>query len=488
MNKPIRFTLALIASALLVPATLAQTSATKKAARTTKAAATPKAAAKASPPAAAASAVAVPAPAPAKPAVSPVNVGPRTADYIVAVVNTEPVTNNEVRARMARAQRQIAERHLPQPPVEELRKQMLERLIGERAQLQYAKETGLTVDDAALKQAELSIARQNQLGSVEELYRRIEKEGLNVKEFRDDVRNQVMLARLREREIEPRVKVTDNEVDAFIREQTTGARQSPMELNMAMILVAVPDNTSADELERLRARAEEVVKRARAGDDFAALAREFSDANQRGRDGGVLGLRTADRYPDLFVNSVQHARVGEIVGPVKSGAGFHIIKLLERKQNNELPDVKIPQTHVHHILLRISATQSEQIARDRAADFKRRIESGQISFENLARQQSQDESAADGGDVGWTMPGQFVPELEQTMDNLRVGQISDPVVSRFGVHLIRVDGRREQVLTADEQRQMARNMLREKKAQDEFDTWAKEIRGRAFVEYRDPPT
>ena len=437
-------------------------------------------------PAPAAAPAAVPAAPVATPAPAPASSAPREADFIVAVVNTEPVTNNEVRARIARAQRQLAERGGPQPPADVLRKEMLERLIAERAQLQYARETGLKVDDGALAQAELSIARQNQLATVEQLYQRIQQEGIAVQDFRDDVRNQVLLARLREREIEPKLKVTDADIDAFIREQT-GVRAGGMDLNMAMILVATPERANAAELARLQARADEVARRAKGGEDFAKLAAEFSDANNRGRDGGVLGLLPADKYPELFQRSVQRARVGEVVGPVRSGAGFHVLKLLERKQNNDLPDVKIPQTHVQHILLKTGPSQSEQVARERAADFKRRIQSGQATFEQLARQYSQDDSAKEGGDLGWAAPGQFVPEFEQAMNNLNDGQVSDPVVSRFGVHLIRVDGRREQVLTSAEQRQLARNMLREKKAQEAFETWAREVRGRAYVEYRDPP-
>ena len=434
----------------------------------------PAAAPAAAPAGAAAAAVAAPAPASA---------APREADFIVAVVNTEPVTNNEVRARIARAQRQLAERGGPQPPADVLRKEMLERLIAERAQLQYARETGLKVDDGALAQAELSIARQNQLATVEQLYQRIQQEGIAVQDFRDDVRNQVLLARLREREIEPKLRVTDAEVEAFIREQT-GARAGVPEINLAMILVAVPEGSGAAEVARLQARAEDVARRARGGEDFTKLAAETSDANNRGRDGGVLGLRPADRYPDLFVQGTRGLRVGEVAGPVKSDAGFHVLKLLERKVSNDLPEVKIPQTRVSHILLKTGPSQSPQVARERLADFKRRIQSGQASFEALAREHSQDGSAADGGELGWAGPGQFVPEFEQAMNNLDAGQVSDPVVTRFGMHLIRVEGRREEVLTGAEQRQLARNMLRERKAQEAFETWAREVRGRAYVEYR----
>ncbi|MGB3069588.1 MAG: peptidylprolyl isomerase, partial [Ottowia sp.] len=387
--------------------------------------------------------------------------------------------------RMARAERQLAERRAPMPPRDAMRKEILERLISERAQLQYARELDLKVDDTALGQAELSIARQNQLSSIEELHKRVQQEGIPLKDFRDDVRNQVLLARLREREIEPKLKISETDVDTFIREQT-GAKQGAMDINMAMILVAVPENADAAEQARLEARAKDAAQRARAGEDFAKLAEEFSDANNRGKDGGVLGLRPTDRYPELFVQATNRVRPGGIAGPVKSAAGWHILKVLERKQG-DLPDVKIPQTQVRHILLRVSPSQSEKVAVDRLADFKRRLQSGQASFESLAREYSQDASAPEGGELGWASPGQFVPEFEQAMNNLDAGQVSDPVVSRFGVHLIQVEGRREHVLSAAEQRQLARNMLREKKAQEAFETWANEVRGRAYVEYREPP-
>lgn len=429
------------------------------------------------------------APAPAAsptPAPAATSSAARGADYIVAIVNSEPVTNHEVRARAARAEREMQARGMTPPPAAELRKEILERLISERAQLQYAREIGLKADAATLAQAELAIARQNQLPSVEILHQQIEREGISVREFQDDLRNQVLLSRLREREIEPQLRISDADVDAFIREQT-GAQPGIPEINLAMILVAVPEHAGAAEVERLKARADEVAQRARAGEDFAQLAVEFSDANQRGRDGGVLGLRPTRQYPDLFIQSTQGVRVGGIAGPVKSDAGFHVLKVLERKLNREPAEVRIPQTEVRHILLKIGPTQSEQVARERLADYKRRIQSGQATFAELARAHSQDASAADGGELGWAAPGQFVPEFEQAMNNLDPGQVSDPVTTRFGVHLIQVEGRREQVLTGAEQRELARNMLREKKAEEAFDTWAREVRGRAYVEYREPP-
>lgn len=410
----------------------------------------------------------------------------READHIVAVVNSEPITRHEVRARMARALRELDERGIQPPSDAVLRRDMLERLIAERAQLQYAKDIGIDIDEAVLAQAELTVARQNGMDSVEALHQRIQEEGIVVAEFRADLRNQVLLARLREREIEPRLKLSEAEVEAFIREQT-GAPVGEPEINLAMILIAVPEGGNPDEVARLRQRADEVARRARAGEDFAKLAQEFSDANNRGRDGGELGLRPRERYPELFVQSTQRLRVGESTGPVQSDAGFHVLKLLERRVNTELPEVVMPQTRVRHILLQPGPGQSPEVARERLLDFKRRIEAGQATFEALAREHSQDNSAPDGGDLGWANPGQFVPEFEQTMNNLAEGQISEPVASRFGVHLIRVDSRREQVLSAAEQRELARGMLREQKAQEAFETWAQEVRGQAYVEYRDEP-
>jgi len=412
---------------------------------------------------------------------------PQPADHIVAVVNNEPITNNEVRERVARAQREARTRNLPEPVLGELRKAALEHLIAERAQLQYARSQGMKVSDEALAQAELAVARQNELASAEELERRVQAEGIPLKTFRDDIRNQVLMAQLREREIEPKIQITDTEVDTFLREQT-GAPVGEALVNLAMILIAVPEKATPEEAQRLQARAEDVARRARDGENFAKLAAETSDANRHGADGGELGLRPQNQYPELFIQTTRGLRVGSVTGPVRSGAGYHILKVLERKQNDQLAEVKIPQTHARHILLKISPAQSESVARQRLADFKRRILSGQATFGELARENSQDPgSAEDGGDLGWTNPGQFVPEFEQALGNLDPGQISDPVATRYGIHLIQLESRRAKVLTPDEQRQLARNMLREKKAQEAFDTWSKEVRGRAYIEYRDPP-
>jgi len=413
----------------------------------------------------------------------PVDSGPRPADYIVAVVNSEPITNNEVRTRMARFEQQLRQSGQPVPPRSEFARQVLERLISEKAQLQLARETGVKVEESTVDQAEQNVARQNRI-DLAELRRRLAAEGLPLAQFREDLRNQLTLTRLRERELEPRVKVTDLEVEQYLREQRQGDA-APMELNLAQILIAVPEQASEAQIAALRAKAQRVQERARAGEDFGKLVREFSDSPGTA-NAGQAGLRSADRYPPLFVQAVQALPEGGVSELIRSGAGFHIIKVIEKRRGG-LPGITVVQSHARHILLRPSAQLSEAAARQRLADFKKRIEAGQADFAQLAREFSQDASAAKGGDLGWANPGLFVPEFEETMDSLSPGQIADPVVSRFGVHLIQLLERREARLSEREQRELARNVLREKKLDEAYAQWAQDVRGRAYVELREPP-
>lgn len=414
------------------------------------------------------------------------------ADYIVAIVNTEPITRYEVVTRMARVRADHAgngraDAGLPSDEV--LEQQVLEQLITERAQLQYAREMDLHVDEQAIDQAELAIARQNELSSVEELHQHLVADGIDPTEFREDLRNQVLLQRLRAREIEPQLQVSSREVDDFIRQQTGAAASvDKSEINLGMILLAVPEGADSAQESRQRDLATEIARRADAGEDFSALARQYSDANNHEEDGGVMGLRPVQDYPALFLDGTAGKRVGTVVGPIRSPAGFHVLKVLEYKSRHELPEVRIPETHARHILLQAESQQDIDAARERLLDYRARIESGRDSFADLAERYSQDAgSAGQGGDLGWVAMGQFVPEFDQALSNLDPGQISQPIVTRFGVHLIEVLDRREQILDADTQRELARNILREQKAQEEFENWAREVRGRAYVEYRDPP-
>ncbi|CAN7698855.1 peptidylprolyl isomerase [Variovorax sp. LjRoot290] len=426
------------------------------------------------------------APAPAAPRTAPpaAPAAPvqRSAEYIVALVNSEPITNTEVQTRVERILKENAEAQ--RVPRAELTRLVLERLIAERAQLQQAKEAGIKVDELAIDQAEQTVARQNQMSLVE-LRSRVAAEGISPQTFRNDLRDQLLLTRLRDREVEAKVKVSDIEVDQFIRDQRTSPNAATQNINIAQVLVAVPESASDAQVASLQQRAQGVAQRARAGEDFAKLAQEFSDSPDRAV-GGALGMRSADRYPSLFVDATQSTAVNGIAGPIRSGAGFHVLKVLAKSQPGAA-DAVVTQTQVRHILLRSDAKRSTAQAVAQLAEFKERIQKGTGDFAGLARDNSQDASAKEGGDLGWSRPGQFVPEFEEAMNRLAPGQVSDPVVSRFGVHLIQVVARRDAKLSQAEQREAARAVLREKKVEEAFETWAQEIRARAYVEYREPP-
>ncbi|WPC67013.1 peptidylprolyl isomerase [Rhodoferax ferrireducens] len=408
------------------------------------------------------------------------------ADYIVAVVNSEPITNNEVRAALQRVLQQLAQQGNPQVDNKTLVRQVLERLINEKAQLQLARESGIAADEAAIDQAEQNIARQNQL-TVTELRRRLTQEGGVPGQFRNQLRDQILLTRLREREVEPRARVSELEIDQFLREQQSST-PAVQQINLAQVLVSVPDTATPVQVTALQARAQRALARARAGEDFATLVREFSDASDKASlaNGGELGLRTADRYPPLFLEATHNLAVGEISALVRSGAGFHILKVLEKK-SAALPAMTVTQSRARHILLRVSPQLTESAARDKLNEFKKRVAAGQADFAALARDHSQDGSAAQGGDLGWANPGMFVPEFEAVMNSLTPGQISEPLVSRFGVHLIQLMERRQATLSPQEQREAVRAMLHEKKLDEAYISWAQDVRGRAYVELREPP-
>lgn len=419
---------------------------------------------------------AAPVPAPPRPSATP----QRAADFIVAVVNSEPITNIEVRLEAQRLAQQLAQARRPAFGQAELGRIVLERLISDKAQLQLARDTGIRVDNLAVDQAEQNVARQNQI-DVPELRKRLEKDGISLAPFRESLREQLMLVRLREREVDSRVRVSDLEVEQFTRDQASNPVGSNQQINIAQILVAVPESATPEQVATLQAKAQGVLQRARANEDFAALARELSDSPDRA-NGGQLGLRPPDRVPPLFLDATQALSAGGVADLVRSGAGFHVLKVVEKG----LAGMTAVQQRARHILLRASAQLNETQARDKLSDFKRRVESGQADFAALARDNSQDGSAAQGGDLGWASPGQFVPEFEQVMNALQPGQISEPLVSRFGMHLIQLQERRTATLSKAEQNEVIRNQLRDKKLDEAFLVWVQEVRGRAYVEFREP--
>jgi peptidyl-prolyl cis-trans isomerase SurA len=406
-----------------------------------------------------------------------------SGDYIVAVVNSELVTAAEVEQRIERIRAASTPRGGQLPPVTDpLRQQALDSLIEERVLLPYARDSGMRVDDVEIDRAAQTIAAQNKM-TMAQLRDRVAADGMDFARFRSNLRDQILLERVREREVGQRTRVTDAEIDKYLADRNVaGARD--IELNIAQILIPVPEGTGAEDLAQRQARAEAALARLRAGEDFAVVAREVSEDGNRAR-GGEIGLRPASRLPDLFVEQVRGLRPGEVSPTVlRSGAGLHVLKLLERRDSS---GVRITQTRARHILLRPSPQLSADLARQRLLDMRTQIERGSNTFEGLARQFSEDASAAQGGDLGWVNPGAFVPEFEEAMNRLTVGGISQPVSSRFGIHLIEVVDRRETTLDAKQLREQARSALREQKFEEAYLEWAKELRSRAYVEMRDPP-
>jgi len=408
--------------------------------------------------------------------------GAQSGDYIVVVVNQELVTAGEVQQRIARARDEAERNRSTLPPPTALRQQVLDSLIDERVLVTNAREMSNRIDDVELDRAVGNVAVQNQL-TLAQLKDRLKKEGIAFAKFRDNVRDQMMVERVREREVINRIRVSDAEIDALLlqKRQEAGANA---EFDIAQILVTMPEGASIAVASERRQRALAALARVRGGEDFAAVARELSEDANRAQ-GGKIGLRAADRLPDLFVKAVQSLKPGDVAPePVRSGAGFHILKLLEKK---EAGPFTVQQARARHILLRPSAELTVEAATRRLAQFKREIQSGSRTFEQLARANSEDGSAAQGGDLGWTSPGAFVPEFEEAVAALPIGGMSDPVTTRFGLHLIQLLERRQTELDVRQQREQARNILKEQKFEGAYADWLRDLRGRAYIELRDPP-
>jgi peptidyl-prolyl cis-trans isomerase SurA len=407
---------------------------------------------------------------------------PAMADYIVAVVNQELVTNAELQGRLARIREEAARSKTALPPPAELRKQVLEALIDERVQVTNARETGPKIDEAELDRTVANVAVQNQMTMVQ-LRARLQQQGIPYATFRNNVKDQMLMERVREREVNQRIRINNDDIDKLI-EQRRAAAGTSTQINIAQILITVPEGAAAEVVAQRKARAEAALARVKGGEAFDVVAKEVSEDGNKAL-GGVIGLRPMDRLPDVFVEVARTLKPGEISPTLlRSGAGFHVLKLVDRQEGGAFT---VQQTHARHILLRVSEQLSADAASRRLAEFKREITSGAKLFEQLARDNSEDASAAAGGDLGWASPGTFVPEFEETMNALPLNGISDPLTSRFGVHLIQVLERRQVNLDAKQQREQARNVLREQKFEDAYLEWVRDLRGRAYIEMRDAP-
>ena len=401
-------------------------------------------------------------------------------DYIVAVVDSVPITNHDVRLKAQTLQRdaQRTGKSMAEVPL----KQALERLIAEKASLELAREMGIQVDEAAVDQAELTLASQQNM-SVSVLRERARAEGSSPERLRRELRDQITIQRLAERNVPARIQITDADIEAEVQARLQASGNLNPDVELAHILIAVPDNASPEQVNALRQRAEQALERLRQGADFAAMAQQMSNGAERER-GGLMGLKPLDRYPTLFVDAVRPLTVGQFAPLVRSGAGFHILRVVQRRASAV---ATVTETRVRHILLRPGGQLSLVQARAQLAEYRRAIEAQRADFAALAREHSQDATAAQGGDLGWVTPGVFVPEFEEVMNGLQPGQLSDPLVSRFGVHLIEVLERRESPIGERDLRELVRSQLRARKYPEIFEAWSQEVRGRAYVEYRDPP-
>nr|WP_198982930.1 peptidylprolyl isomerase [Herbaspirillum sp. ASV7] len=438
------------------------------------------AAARTAAPAAAPAPVAAPAPAAAA---ARARVEPRPVDSILVVVNNEVITRQEVAERLASVEKRMAAQNVQLPPRNQLVRQLVERMIVERAQAQTAKESGIVVDDAMLDRAMQRIAEQNKL-SMPEFRKRLEAEGMVYASFREEIRREILSQRLREREVDNKVVVTESEIDNYLAAEANAGGQR-QELDIAQILVRVPENASPEQLAARRERAEDVLRQLKTGADFAKTAATYSDASDA-LSGGDLGWRPAERLPQLFLDGVAKLQDGQISGLLKSGNGFHILKLVGRRAADgaQAAAPAVQQTHVRHILIKVNQVVTAADAKRKLTELKERLDHGSATFEELAKLYSNDLSASKGGDLGWVYPGDTVPEFERAMDQLKPGEVSQPIESPFGFHLIQVVERKTDDASKERARQAARQAIRERKIEEATEDWMRQIRDRAYVEYR----
>jgi len=408
---------------------------------------------------------------------------PIVIDRIVAVVNDEAITALELQERAQFAMKQLAQQGTTPPPRAVVERQLLERLIADRVQLQFAKETGVRVDDAELDRAIGRIAEQNKI-TVEALRATLEKDGVPYSKFREDIRSEIVRSRLREREVDNKIVITESEIDALLSASSSEELASD-EVDLSHILVVVPENASPEQLKARRARAEEALAQVSKGVDFRQVAVAFSEAPDA-LQGGAMGWRASDRLPTIFHEALKTMKPGDLSGLLRSANGFHILRLNDRRGASsaaaQVP-VSVQQTRVRHILVKTNELISENEARNRLRTLKERLEN-KADFADLARVHSEDASASRGGDLGWILPGDTVPEFERAMNTLKPGEISDPVRSPFGWHLIQVLERGTQDVSKERRRLTARQTLRARKSDEAYQEWVRQLRDSAYVEVR----
>ena len=397
-------------------------------------------------------------------------------DRIIAVVDQDVITEKELQEKINSVISDLKNQKIEIPSESVLRKQVIERLIANSVQIQLANQTGLKINDAQVDKTIERISEKNKLNVVD-FKKMLEKDGTNFYKYREEVRNEITIAQLKEREVDSKIVITDGEIDNFLNAQSKEVQD---EYEVAHILIRVPEDVSPEKLEKLKNKAEEASKQIQSGKNFTQVSSAFSET-PNALEGGSLGWKKASDLPTLFVDALKKIEVGLLTPILRSPNGFHILKLINKKGSS--PPLVIEQTHVRHILIKLSEITSENEGRQKLMGIKERLENG-IKFEDMAKQYSEDPSATNGGDLGWINPGDTVPEFEKTMKQLNINQISDPIKTPFGWHLIQVLEKRSQDMSKESARMQARQQIKMRKSEEAYQDWLQELRDRSFVELR----
>ena len=399
-------------------------------------------------------------------------------DRIVAVVNNEVITLNDLNERVSTVVSQLRKQGTSLPTADVLKKQLLDRMVLDLVEIQEAKDTGIRVDDGTLDKTLQRIADENNV-SMTEFRRLTEADGIRWTKFREEIRGEVLKTRLREREVGGNINVTDAEIDTQLLLETREA-STDQEFRLAHILVLVPEQATSSQIEIKRKRALQALAELRKGAEFAQISAQFSDAPDA-LQGGNLGWRPSGRLPAIFLEALSALKANEVTDILRSANGFHIVKLLDKRGRSVQPTIQ--QTRARHILIKPKEGVTDDDARERLSRLRERIIGG-ADFAELAKVHSDDPSATKGGELGWLSPGDTVPEFERTMTQLRDNEISVPFQSQFGWHLMQVEERRTEGVTEERRRAAARNVIRLRKTDEAVDDWLRQARDRAFVELK----
>ena len=402
--------------------------------------------------------------------------GIKKLDRIIAIVDQDVITEKELQEKINSVMDNLKSQKIEIPTENVLRKQVIERLITNSTQIQLAYQTGLKISDAQVDKTIERIAEKNKL-NVADFKKILEKDGTNFYKFREEIRNEITITQLKEREIDSKIVITDGEIDNFLNAQS---KEIQDEFEVAHILIRVPEDATPEKLEKLKNKAEEAAKQIQSGKNFTQVSAAFSET-PNALEGGNLGWKKASDLPTLFVDALKKIEVGKLTPILRSPNGFHILKLINKKGSSG--PLVVEQTHARHILIKLSEITSENEGRQKLIGIKDRLENG-IKFEDMAKQYSEDPSANSGGDLGWINPGDTVPEFEKTMKQLNINQISDPIKTPVGWHLIQVLERRSQDMSKESARIQARQQIKMRKSEEAYQDWLQELRDRSFVELR----